>query len=111
MGRKAVRPRSFHTANGMAITDKVARMTVNEFGEEVAPYILDSTPAVLSVGYRCMNQGYSFIWPKGGEPVRPIAQWQSLSVGDKGSCTGSLPWHTAEQAEGLDEDEMICFYM
>ena len=43
-------------------------MPVDEFGEEVAPYILDSTPPVLSVGYRCMNLGYSFIWPKGEDP-------------------------------------------
>ena len=61
--RKAVRPRSFQTANGNITYDKGARMTVNEFGEEVALYILDSTPAVLSFGYRCMKVGYSFIWP------------------------------------------------
>jgi len=66
--RKAVHPRTFQTANGVTTTDKVARMTVDEFGEEVAPYILDSTPPVLSVGYRCMNLGYSFIWPKGESP-------------------------------------------
>ena len=30
--------------------------------------MLDSTPAVVSVGLRCMKLGYSFIWPAFGLP-------------------------------------------
>ena len=38
-----------------------------------SPYILEETPAVLSVGVRCMEQGYSFVWPADGRPyfIRP----------------------------------------
>ena len=26
-------------------------------------YILDDTPSVMSLGKRCMREGYSFVWP------------------------------------------------
>ncbi|MFM7981720.1 MAG: hypothetical protein ACKPKO_20620, partial [Candidatus Fonsibacter sp.] len=29
---------------------------------------MDSTPEMLSVGYRCMHFGYLFMWPKGENP-------------------------------------------
>eukprot|EP00435_Cladocopium_sp_Y103_P059153 s114_g21.t1 len=32
-------------------------------------YFLDDTPSVLSLGKRCMDEGYSFIWPSGRSPV------------------------------------------
>jgi hypothetical protein len=30
--------------------------------ENIEPLVLDSTPAVMSIGYRCVEQGYGFIW-------------------------------------------------
>ncbi len=57
--RRVVKPRTFQTANGITTVDQVARMTVGEFHEEVARYILDSTPAVVSEGFRRMILGYS----------------------------------------------------
>ena len=33
------------------------------------PYILDETPLVLSLGKRCLEEGYGFAWPPGGDPV------------------------------------------
>ena len=38
---------------------------VDELGEKIEPYVLRSTPPVMSVGQRCMERGYTFIWPKG----------------------------------------------
>ena len=48
----------FNTANGdkYATTDILLR--VEELDEDVEPYVLDSTPAVLSVGRRCVDFGY-----------------------------------------------------
>ena len=54
---------TFHTANGPTTATEIVRLFVEEFGEEIKPYILDSTPAVVSVGLRCMKKGYTFIWP------------------------------------------------
>ena len=53
------------------------------FGEEVALYIWDSTPAVLLVGCRCMNRGYSLIWPKGESAYFLLPKWSGLPVGDE----------------------------
>ena len=32
------------------------------------PYVLDKSPSVLSVGKKCMEEGYSFVWPANGAP-------------------------------------------
>ena len=65
---RAAKPITFVTANGRTSANDVARLFVEEFGHEIRPYILDSTPAVVSVGLRCMKLGYSFIWPARGHP-------------------------------------------
>ena len=77
-------PRTVQTANGVTTADQIARMTIGEFSEEVAPHIMDPTAAVLVVGYRCMNLGYSFIWPKGRESVHFVTTWEGMPIGDEG---------------------------
>ena len=65
---RATKPITFVTASGRTTAIDVARLFVEEFGAEIRPYILDSTPAVVSVGLRCMKLGYSFVWPARGLP-------------------------------------------
>ena len=50
------------TANGPSSEDKRIKINVPSFGIEADPYVLPSTPSVVSVGYRCMEQGFDFIW-------------------------------------------------
>eukprot|EP00971_Amphidinium_carterae_P140703 2788424-Amphidinium_carterae.1 len=52
------------TANGIMEADKRATEKVNT----LTPLLLESTPDVLSVGRRCMTEGYSFHWEKGENP-------------------------------------------
>ncbi len=60
---------TFETAGGLVSTDKGAKVWIPEFQEEVQPHALATgTPAVLSVGARCMEMGYSFIWMAGHLP-------------------------------------------
>ena len=33
-------------------------------------YVLDDTPSVMSLGKRCMEEGYSFVWPSGKMPFK-----------------------------------------
>ena len=40
----------------------VVRQQIGEFNEVAEPYILDSTPDVLSIGRRCVEDGYAFYW-------------------------------------------------
>ena len=43
-------------------------MQVGTLADVVSPLVLNSTPPVLSVGKRCMDEGYSFIWNAGSTP-------------------------------------------
>ena len=41
------------------------------------PYILDSTPDVLSIGYRCQELGYALYWaPHSDSHVYEFAEWK-----------------------------------
>ena len=44
-------------------------MVRNEtLGCNFTPYLLESTPPVMSVGVKCMDEGYDFVWRAGKEP-------------------------------------------
>ena len=60
---KAKVPIPFHTANGPTRIDNIANIHVRELDEHITPYVIENTPPVLTVGYRCMELGYTFIWP------------------------------------------------
>ena len=66
-------PISLATANGSTRADEVADVKVDALHQPFSPYILEETPVVLSVGFGCMEQGYSFVWPADGRPyfIRP----------------------------------------
>ena len=61
-------PISFQTANGVTDTDLVSNFQTESFKEPINAYVLDDTPSVLSIGKRCMNHNYGFVWPPGREP-------------------------------------------
>ena len=49
------------------MTEDVTNVYVKELDENRCHYILNNTPPVLTVGYRCMEMGYTFYmadWPK-----------------------------------------------
>ena len=56
---------NFHTANGVTSTSKMTDIQFNAFKEPVKAHVLEDTPSVLSMGKRCPEQGYTFIWPSG----------------------------------------------
>ena len=62
-----------HTAKGVTFVDTCVPIQVAKLGEVVSPLLMESCPAVLSVGRRCMEAGYAFHWPAYGSPffVRP----------------------------------------
>ena len=79
---KAKHTITFHTANGPTVTEDVANVYVKELDERITPYILNNTPPALTVGYRCMEMGYTFIWPTGQKPffIRPDNMIVHLTV-------------------------------
>ena len=42
--------------------DKIVPQQIGELSEVAEPYVLDSTPDVLSIGRRCVEDGYSCSW-------------------------------------------------
>jgi hypothetical protein len=73
--RKATRrpcigePVRLDTANGLVEIKEQVALLVPEINEEVRACVLDATPAVLSVGRRCMDHGYAFHWEPGCNPI------------------------------------------
>ncbi len=55
-------PITLSTASDLVKGDMVVRQQLMEFNEVAEPYILDSTPDVLSIGRRCVEDGYAFHW-------------------------------------------------
>lgn len=58
----------FMTANGITETKEVAQCSVDSFSQEAKPFVLEQSPAVFSVGTRCMTLGYTFVWPPKEQP-------------------------------------------
>jgi len=79
---KAKVPITFHTANGPTRTENIANIHVRELDENITPYVLENTPPVLTVAYRCMEMGYTFVWPTSQEPyfIRPDGMIIRLKV-------------------------------
>ena len=59
---------NFHTANGVTCSTKRSDIKFEAFDEPAQAHILEDTPSVMSMGKRCIDLGYSFIWPSGKTP-------------------------------------------
>eukprot|EP00435_Cladocopium_sp_Y103_P008870 s3097_g2.t1 len=59
---------NFHTANGVTSSTKRSDIDFKSFDEPAQMHVLDDTPSVLSMGKRCLDLGYSFVWPAGKDP-------------------------------------------
>ena len=68
----------FMTANGITETKEVAKCSVDSFTEEAKPFVLEQSPAVFSVGMRCMKLGYTLVWPPKDQPfmhmINPVGK-------------------------------------
>eukprot|EP00435_Cladocopium_sp_Y103_P060221 s26_g22.t1 len=50
------------------------------FTEPAKAHVLEDTPSVLSLGKRCMEQGYSFVWPSGREPYMISSEGNKIKM-------------------------------
>ena len=103
---RIAKPIVFHTANGNVSTHNVAKLVVSELEGVIKLWILESTPAVLSVGYRCMNMGYKFVWPTGEQPyfVLPSGNVVVLEVID--NIPYLRPGSAGSQPRPATDDEL-----
>ena len=98
------------TANGRITAHETIPLPVPALGGEVHPYLVKSTPAVLSLGKLCMEQGYAFHWAPHGAPVLVTPSGKSVCLQVENNCPylddGSETIRTACAARvSLDQDE------
>jgi len=81
---EAERPVLFDTANDVAGASHQLPSFSKALGVPVNPYIMKHTPPILSVGKRCMKQGYGFWWPPYAPPwyIAPDGSWIAHEVLD-----------------------------
>ena len=65
---KSCRPAIVITANGEVQTHEEATVYVKELGIFLTMKVLENTPAVLSLGMLCDENGYSYEWINGQKP-------------------------------------------
>jgi len=51
------------TANGRLEVSEAIHMQIPSLCENVCPLVLEDTPDVLTIGRRCVKQGFGFYWP------------------------------------------------
>ena len=54
--------RAYGTANGQALSTSKLTTSLPPLGDELTLNILADTPTVFSVGRRCMERGFTFLW-------------------------------------------------
>ena len=81
------RPIRLNTANGVISTDEVLPMELPVMDDTLDFVLLENTPAVVSVGERCMAKGYGFYWPPNGDPFFVLP-------GDNGETRRVVPLKT-----------------
>ena len=94
-------PISFQTANGVTDTDLMSNFQTESFKEPINSYVLDDTPSVLSIGKRCMNHDYGFVWPPGREPFMIDPEGKRISL----FVTGDIPYVRAGSSKSLAHDD------
>jgi len=71
-----------NTANGITKANRIIKYRVDGMEDGIEAFVLSSTPTVMSVGKRCMERGYDFIWKAGETPylVPPSGRRMMLDV-------------------------------
>ena len=60
---KPIEPIILDTANGESLANRGIDLRIGCLGEDIVPYVLESSPDVLSIGRRCVLLGYGWYWP------------------------------------------------
>ncbi len=71
---------SLCTADGESAADEEVLLKITALKEVTKPYVLDGSPALLSVGWRCMELGYDFWWPAFRAPIVTTPSGATLTL-------------------------------
>ena len=95
---------SLQTANGVVRPEHQVALNIKELDETIELLVLQSTPSVLSLGRRCMEEGYTFVWEVGENPVLITPSGNSIVLSVEGNIPyllSSSPAAPAERTHGL----------
>ena len=67
--RESAEQLTISTANGIIEVGEEALFRIPKIDRSISALLLESSPSVLSLGKRCMHEGYSFRWDAGKVPV------------------------------------------
>ena len=95
--RDSEHPINIMTANGPSSADRQFAVNVPSIGIASDPYVLPDTPAVLSIGQRCMEEGFDFVWKSCSRPYlkTPKGEKVYLDVRDNVPYLKSWPENIA----------------
>ena len=105
--RSAANPVSLMSANGVVYADTEVDIFVGELGIKVTAYVLEDTPALLSLGKLVEDFGLEYRWSKNQAPTlktpggkvircRPLQNVPYIAAGPAGEAPGetlSQRWH------------------
>ena len=78
-----------NTANGDLEVRQQIDLRIPELGEQVTALVLPSTPSVLSIGKRCMREGYHFEWRPYSPPTLVTPSGLVIELVDDVPCLAS----------------------
>ena len=90
--KKAEETLTFWTANGRTNTAQVCEEKLSVLNEKVKAYLLKDTPAILSLGVRCMQLGYGSIGSRMSFPTSFVLRTEDMS-----SCSWTTLCHACRR--------------
>ena len=85
-------PISMMTANGPNSANQQCDISVDSIGVKVAPYVLPETPSVLSIGQRCMDEGFDFVWRANSRPYLRSSEGKKVFMDVKDNVPYLKAW-------------------
>ena len=98
------------TANGPNYADRQCKVRVPSISTTAEPYVLPDTPSVLSVGQKCMEEGFDFVWRANCRPYLRDSNGNKvyMDVRDNVSLSQVLERKCCSSCEGLQRAHCAC---
>ncbi len=68
------------TANGVVRTNAAVELDIGTFPQKAQPYVVENSPPLLSLGQRCMSDGFSLYWGPGQLPILTTPQGKHITL-------------------------------
>ena len=78
--RKATSSIELLAAGGSVNAKMILPLHSTALNRDVEPLVLDQTPSVLSIGRRCMEEGFGFWWPPGQLPILYLPDGKQITL-------------------------------